>query len=191
MHAVEQPAASQRARVRAQAGFTLIELMVVVAIVTILGALLMGVASRPYGANAQNLSEQLSTTLGFARTRAIATRHTHKVTIYNTTSGTRAEQIVSIEANQDRGTRTAGTYNPIEYRRINSNSIIWSATTGIPATNASPAQNTGFPFSIYFRPDGSVSSSSTIYLTDRMGTPKRYRLVVVQATGSTYARQTW
>lgn len=180
-----------RTQARSQSGFTLIELMVVVAIIAILGALIVGLASRPYGANAQNLSEQLQATLGYARTRAISTRRTHKVTIYNTTSGTRAEQIVLIEANQTKGTRTTGTYDTIEYRRINSNSIIWSATASIPATNASPTQNTGLPFTLYFRPDGSASSASTIYLTDRMGSPKRYRLVVVQATGSTYARQTW
>ncbi len=178
-------------RDRSQAGFTLVELMVVVAIIAILGALIMGVASRPYGANAQNLSEQLSSTLGYVRTRAISTRRTHKVTIYNVTSNGRDEQVVSIEANANTGTRITGTYVPVEYRRISSNSIIWSATASIPAINQSPAQNTGLPYTLYFRPDGSASSASTLYLTDKMGSPKKYRLVVVQATGSTYARQTW
>jgi len=176
---------------RSQRGFTLIELMIVVAIIAIMGALLVGMATRPYGANAQTLSEQLAGTFTYARTRAISTRRTHKVTIYNATNNGRAGQFVSIEQNQTKGMRSAGTYDLIEYRSIPTNSIIWSATTGIPSTGANPTQNTNLPFTLYFRPDGSVSSASTIYITDQMGTPKHYRVVLVQATGSSYARQTW
>jgi prepilin-type N-terminal cleavage/methylation domain-containing protein len=62
-------------------GFTLIELMVVVAIIALLGAFMMGAASRPYDANAQVMADQLVSTFTLARSRAVATRKVHQVRI--------------------------------------------------------------------------------------------------------------
>ena len=66
---------------RNQRGFSLVELMVVVAIVAILSSVMIGLASRPYSANAQNMSDQIASTLSFAKMRAVSTRRIHTVKI--------------------------------------------------------------------------------------------------------------
>ena len=62
-----------RAR-RSSAGFTVIELMTVIAIIAILAALVIGVSGRTYGVNATNMADQLVSTFNFARSRALKTR---------------------------------------------------------------------------------------------------------------------
>jgi prepilin-type N-terminal cleavage/methylation domain-containing protein len=175
-------------RRRAQHGFTLVELMVVVAIIAVLSALIIGMASRPYGANGQTISDQLVLEFGFARTRAIATRKVHRVTLY--TSGD--EQIALLEAAPNVGMSYTGVgWMTVEYKRIPKSAILWSATTGaITSTGASPVQDTNLNFAVTFKPDG-TATSSTIYVTDRFGTPHYYRVLVYHATGSSYAREIW
>jgi prepilin-type N-terminal cleavage/methylation domain-containing protein len=170
-------------------GFSLIELMVVVAIVAILSGLMMGLASRTDSANAKVISERLVSDLQFARARAIATRKVHQV--YITTSG--GEQFVTIYAATTKGMSSSQTYDtkPVQVTRLPKTTIIWSTdTVAKTTTGATPTKGTNVPRQIFFRPDGSADAA-TIYVTDSMGTPRYFRVLVYQRTGSTYARETW
>jgi prepilin-type N-terminal cleavage/methylation domain-containing protein len=176
--------------VRSQRGFTLVELMVVVAILAILSMLLISVASRPYGANAATVSDQLVSEFSFARMRAIATRKVHRVTLYTSSTG---EQVAQLEAADTTGMNTTSTttWKTVEYKRIPTTAQIWSASAGATtSTGASPAQDAGLPYEVYFKPDG-AATATTVYLKDRSGTPHYYRVLVYHVTGSSYARETW
>lgn len=176
---------------RSQAGFTLIELMIVVAIIALLGAFMVGVASRPYDANAQVVSEQMVSTLSLARSRAIATRKAHRVRIY-TTGG---EQFVGIQVYDVTGmaytTNDDSRWATFEVRRVSKSAVIQTAVaTAITTTGATPTLDDSLDYSVYFKPDGSATAS-TIYITDHNGTPHYYRVLVYHATGSSYAREDW
>ena len=175
---------------RSQRGFTLVELMVVVAIVALLSVFIFSVASRPFGANAQTVSDQLVGDFSFARMRAISTRKLHKVTIY--TDASTNEQIVLVEAAPSTGMSYAGTgWQTVQFKRIPKSTIIWSAVAGATiTTGASPTQNDNLPYEVFFKPDGSATAS-TVYLKDFSSTPHYYRVLVYHATGSSYARETW
>jgi prepilin-type N-terminal cleavage/methylation domain-containing protein len=177
----------------AQRGFTLVELMVVVAVIAVLAGLMFGVAPRPYDANAQVIADQVTSTFIYARTRAVSTRKIHKVSFYSTSDG---EQIVEIDAAQTTGmaipsSPPSGYWQPVEIKRVPKSAIIWAAApSAVTTTGASPAQNDNLPYDVYFKPDGSATAS-TIYITDRNGTPHYYRVLVYHVTGSSYAREVW
>ncbi|HLL23097.1 MAG TPA: GspH/FimT family pseudopilin [Kofleriaceae bacterium] len=183
---------------RAQRGFTLVELMVVVAIVAILGALVIGVSGRTYGANAATMSQQLTQTLSFARTRALSTRRIHRVEVHFELSPVEIHVWQAGKTGMDR-TNITVTPKLVERTIIPSSVTLFSGIVGAQAAGALAPTQTTTQFDIDFLPNGSADVSSagstgadaaTLYLRDG-NEARQYRVLVYAATGSSYARKTW
>src|SRR5262245_24619581 len=75
-----------RSTSRAPCGLTVVELMVTIAIISVLSARVMGVNGRAYGATASSVSDQLPSALGVAKLRAISTRRYTRLEIKKQTA---------------------------------------------------------------------------------------------------------
>lgn len=156
--------------------------MVVIAIIAILASLLIGAATRPVGANARNVSDQIVSQLGLAKMRAAATRRIHRVRIEPT-------QLTLWVADSTGLTSPVFTSTvPLQTFRLPAGIVIWDALAGATAT-APTAANTALVYDILYRPDGQATASS-IFVTDNAST-SQFRVRVYKATGGSYARQTW
>lgn len=165
-----------------QRGFTLVEMMVVIAIVGVLVAVAFHVDSRTYGASAQSASDHLTETMSFARMRANATRRIHRVTVQPT-------QLTVYQATTT-GLGTPTAWQQIQIVKTPTGVTLWNAQSGaLAGSGASPSQSTSFSFDIDFRPDGQATAA-TVFVSDNSANGK-YRVVVYHATGGSYARQYW
>jgi prepilin-type N-terminal cleavage/methylation domain-containing protein len=170
---------------RTQGGFTLIELMVVVAIVAIISTVLFSVSSRTYGANSRNVSDQLTAVVSSARIRAVATRRIHRVIVTpnelqiwaSDTTGLVDDNTLADDLFVSRETWTHGV-------------SIWDVTPTVYSTAGSytPTENTALSYEIRFKPDG-TSSGGTLFVHDTNNSA--YRVLVYRVTGSVYARESW
>jgi prepilin-type N-terminal cleavage/methylation domain-containing protein len=167
---------------RSTAGFTLVEMMVVVAIIAILSGLLISASSRPVGANARNYSEQIVSTINFAKLRASATRRVHTVQVTDTQLAIYACANTGLVCTTPPGDLIQQVRVPKGVTLLNTSSTLY------PIGGATPTAPTGaLNSSLSIRPDGQASAM-TIFVTDQK---EKWRVLVYHVTGGAYARQGW
>lgn len=188
-----------RAR-RSQRGFSLIEMMVVVAVIAVLAGLMISLSTKSYGANPRAVSDQIVATMNLAKLRAISTRRWHRVEVTGPTATTPNSVILWQWSDVGMGVPTGSCvlgppatacWQVVEVTSLPRTIVIHNATTTVYASAgaASVVQDPSLDFLIDFRPDGS-STAGTVFLADSSSTHP-WRVLVYQATGSSYARENW
>lgn len=162
-------------------GFTLVELMVVIAIIGILAALVIGIVTRPVGANPRNVASQIASTLGLAKMRAASTRYAHRIVV-------EPRQITMYVATETGLKASPFSTVPLQTLRIPSGVTIWDAVAGADAAAPTEA-NDALAYEIIYRPDGQATATS-IFVTDSAAS-KKFRVRVYHVTGGSYARENW
>lgn len=173
----------RRAR-QTQRGFTLIELMVVVAIIAIISALVIGVNSRTYGAGAQSVADQVTSDANLARMRAVSTRRWHRLEV--------TSNMLKLWQSSVTGLSTPTTWQLVQTTNFpTGGATVWdvSGTVYYNAGVASISQNTSVDYNIDFSPDGS-STGGTVFVTDNKGAHK-WRVILYKSTGTAYDRESW
>ena len=172
-----------------QRGFTLIEMMVVVAIIALLSGFLISVKGSTYGANPQNVAQQAANLFNTCKMRAVSTRRWHRCEI--TPTGFTMEQWSATGLTTPSGACTPPSTNCwqlISTTPFGTNVIAWNGGS-TTTSGASVTLNASLVYDIDFRPDGS-STGGSIYFADVQGV-KPWRTVVHRATGGSYARAGW
>jgi prepilin-type N-terminal cleavage/methylation domain-containing protein len=167
---------------RAQRGFTLVEVLVVMAIIAVLSGLMISVNATPYGASAAATGDQLTAALGLAKMRAISTRRTTRVEVRSNTA--------TLWQSTQTGLVTPTDWQFYQRFTIPNGVTVWDGSTTVYAEPGAPvSRNADVAFAVDFRPDGS-STGGTIFVTDAANAHPA-RVLVYRATGSTHVRARW
>jgi len=140
---------------RQSRGFTLIELMVVVAIVAILVTLTVSVTKAQYSGNPRGIADQVNATVTLAKQRAVANRRYHKIEVL--------PQEIDLWQWSSFGMATPGGSCPpncwqfLQKTAVPTEGLIWDATTTVYASSGyTGSKNSSLDFEIDVRPDGST-----------------------------------
>jgi prepilin-type N-terminal cleavage/methylation domain-containing protein len=173
--------------VRKPRGFTLIEMMVVIAIIAIFCLVVFSLTTQTYGANPDNFSDQIASQLNFARMRAVSTRHPHQVVI--TTTGIQVQMGSSV--GMCNPCVPATTFTTIQNTTVPNGILVFAAqNVANPNPGSTPALGAGLPMTIRINADGTSPTGATIFVTDPQQ-KKKFRVLLYQLTGSAYARILW
>jgi prepilin-type N-terminal cleavage/methylation domain-containing protein len=187
-----------------QRGFTLIELMVVVAIILVFTSVLVGMRSGTYGGNPKNTAEELANHFNTTKMRAVSTRRWHRAEITPTALTVYQWSATGMTTPAGTCSTSSGTitncWEQLTTYKTENNVLIWEALTTLYSTTGGAtiaSKDTALDFSFYFKPDGSVTSSTTssgtsgtVFIADNFGNVP-YRVAIYPATGSSIARAGW
>ncbi len=179
---------------RAPRGFTLVEMMTVVAIIAVLVAIMFGITgSNTYGANPARTADRLASALNAVRMRALSTRRIHQVQIRLDLSPVVIDVFAAATIGMASSNYTNATAQGVQRLELPTGIVIQNAVGAPQAIGQSPALGTAEVDLTYY-PDGTAkvgnTNGATIYVTDTQ-TSSMYRVLVYHATGSAYARQNW
>ena len=167
---------------RFERGFTLTELVVVMAILGILSTLFVSISSRTDGANARLTAEQVVSTVGVAKLRASATRKIQRLYV-------EPDRITVLQASTTGLVVQPSTeWHLVQTISVRGGIAIWNVTPAAVTTEgASITKDDALAYAIDVRPDGQANAS-TIYISDGA---RQSRVIVYAATAGARAKVAW